>query len=139
MACINSQAQQRLFTFTVNTKNYQVNETKLNEFFGEVFIDLTQRGITKLKYFELWQDSFERWKNTCLFGHFTFTTYSSLMGSVSYSGQISREDLGLNDDGSTPKGNPNNKNNNRLRTSYLTGYMEFYIINNVTEFRVTTH
>jgi hypothetical protein len=133
---ISLKAQQRPFTFTVNNKDYQVNETQLNDYFGNTFTDLVKQNITKQKYFELWRDSFELWKNVASLGRFSITTYGNLIGGGSYSGQISKEFLGLKDDGSKATGNPNNKDNLRIRMSYLNGYIETYIINNATEFRV---
>jgi len=132
--CVN--AQNRTFTFTVNTKDYQVNETRLNDYFGAAFNALVQRNVTKQKDFELWSGTFEVWKNLAYNGRYNFTTYGTHMGSTNYSGESTKELLGLKKDGSPASGNPNKEDNLAMRMRYLNGYIEAYIIDNATEFRV---
>src|SRR6266403_264981 len=94
VACLTTvHGQLRVFTFTVNSKDYRVDETQLNDFFGSSFQEMLNKNTTKQSDFDLWRDSFEYWKNLAIQGRYIFSTYGNVLGGASYQGTVSKEDL----------------------------------------------
>jgi hypothetical protein len=128
--------QNRVFTITVNSKDYHVDEKQMNDFFGSAFQDMVDKAKSKPSNFELWKDSFEDWKTLAASGRLTVSTYGNIFGNTQYQGVASKEDLGLKDNGKSATGNGNKKTNRAVRMATLNYYLLHYIINNVTEYKV---
>ena len=133
---LNTFAQNQSFTFTINSKDYTTTEQRVNDLFGSGFQEMVANRVAKSSDFDLWKSSFDRWKELALVGRYKWTTYANRVGDQNYTGEASKEDLGLGEDGKLAKGNMNKKPNKGARMAYLNGLMMRYITNYLTEYRI---
>lgn len=127
---------QTAYKFIIDKQSYHVDETKLNDYFGMVFNELVESRRAKQRDFDLWVNSYKRYKEMASNGTSSWEIYYDKIVNYQYSGVgASDADLGL-DNGKTAKIDPNKKRNHSSRMAYLNGLLAKYVTNNYTQKRI---
>ncbi|MDO3643841.1 hypothetical protein [Mucilaginibacter sp. L3T2-6] len=111
---------QRIFKFNIDQTDYLIKEQDLNTAFGNAFNVMVQKGWTDPKYFSLWTQSFNDWKDHIVLGTMNFVTYGDRVGGCSFRGpEIPIQYLGWEKPGKNGSGNPNKEKNIAKRMGML--------------------